>query len=177
MLTSTPTPSTTRYIKDKDEDLGSRLNLQPKQVRSALADLMQEGLVMQEEMEDETYSSRLSAYWYIDLRHAVNVIRLRVHQMKLILEKRRQAKEVQQVLRRGSCRGSSRVCHALVREYNLGGALSLVSRLYPSLSSLSLSLFLSWFSALIRRLLLLPSSCAVRMNTSLLRGRVGKIED
>lgn len=32
-----------RYIKDKDEELGSRLNLQPKQVRSALAELLAEG--------------------------------------------------------------------------------------------------------------------------------------
>lgn len=34
---------TSRYIKDKDEELGSRLNLQPKQVRSALAELLAEG--------------------------------------------------------------------------------------------------------------------------------------
>lgn len=91
-----------RYIKDKDEDLGSRLNLQPKQVRSALTDLMQEGLVMQEDMEDETYSSRLSTYWYIDLRHAVNVIRLRLHEMQVILNERQQAKMAQQVRGCGS---------------------------------------------------------------------------
>lgn len=71
--------------------------MQPKQVRSALADLQQEGLVMQEEMEDETYSSRLSAYWYIDLRHAVNVIRMRVHEMQLILNEKQQEKMAQQV--------------------------------------------------------------------------------
>lgn len=86
-----------RYIKDKDDELGSRLNLQPKQVRSALADLQQEGLVAQEEMPDETFGSRLSAYWYVDLKQAVDVIRLRVNEMQLILHEKQTAKMASQV--------------------------------------------------------------------------------
>lgn len=86
-----------RYIKDKDEDLGSRLNLQPKQVRSALAELLAEGFAAKEMMSDEIYSGRSSNYWYIDLRHAVNVILLRVFEMKEILSQRQEAKAAHQV--------------------------------------------------------------------------------
>lgn len=49
-------------------------------------------------MSDEIYSGRSSNYWYIDLRHAVNVILLRVFQMKEILSQRLEAKAVHQVL-------------------------------------------------------------------------------
>ncbi|CAB1117304.1 unnamed protein product [Ectocarpus sp. CCAP 1310/34] len=87
-----------KYIKDKDEDLGSRLNLQPKQVRSALAELLAEGFAAKEMMSDEIYSGRSSNYWYIDLRHAVNVILLRVFQMKEILSQRQEAKAAHQAL-------------------------------------------------------------------------------
>ncbi|CBN78187.1 conserved unknown protein [Ectocarpus siliculosus] len=85
-----------KYIKDKDEELGSRLNLQPKQVRSALAELLAEGFAAKEMMSDEIYSGRSSNYWYIDLRHAVNVILLRVFQMKEILSQRQEAKAAHQ---------------------------------------------------------------------------------
>ena len=88
-----------RYIKDKDEDLGSRLNLQPKQVRSALAELLAEGFVAKEMMSDEIYSGRSSNYWYIDLRHAVNVILLRVFEMREILSQRQEAKAAHQARR------------------------------------------------------------------------------
>lgn len=86
-----------RYIKDKDEDLGSRLNLKPTQTRAALQDLENEGLVAREEMTDEIYFGRKSSYWYIDLRQAVAVIRLRLHEMQTILQKQEQAKNAQQV--------------------------------------------------------------------------------
>ncbi|CAM9186682.1 unnamed protein product [Choristocarpus tenellus] len=85
-----------KYIKDKDEELGTRLNLLPKQVRSALAELQEEGLVGQEEMTDEIYFGRSSQYWYIDYRHAVDVIRLRVYEMQLILREKQQAKMARQ---------------------------------------------------------------------------------
>eukprot|EP00752_Nemacystus_decipiens_P010834 g9632.t1 len=85
-----------KYIKDKDEELGSRLNLQPKQVRSALAELLAEGFAAKEMMSDEIYSGRSSNYWYIDLRHAVNVILLRVYQMKEILSHREEANAAHQ---------------------------------------------------------------------------------
>lgn len=84
-----------RYIKD--EELGSRLNLQPRQVRAALAELKEQGFAAQESMTDEIYSGRSSNYWYVDLRHAVNVIRLRVCEMQKILSQRQQAKTAQQV--------------------------------------------------------------------------------
>ncbi|CAM9339041.1 unnamed protein product, partial [Ectocarpus sp. 8 AP-2014] len=85
-----------KFIKDKDEELGSRLNLQPKQVRSALAELLAEGFAAKEMMSDEIYSGRSSNYWYIDLRHAVSVILLRVFQMKEILSQRQEAKAAHQ---------------------------------------------------------------------------------
>lgn len=47
-------------------------------------------------MSDEIYSGRSSNYWYIDLRHAVNVILLRVFQMKEILNQRQEAKAAHQ---------------------------------------------------------------------------------
>lgn len=49
-----------------------------------------------EMMSDEIYSGRSSNYWYIDLRHAVNVILLRVFQMKEILSQRQEAKAAHQ---------------------------------------------------------------------------------
>eukprot|EP01084_Bolivina_argentea_P289948 497980_1 len=68
-----------KYVRDKDDDLGARLGLSPKQVRSALAELRQEGLCDQEFMPDELQRGRNTAYWYVDLRRAVGFIRLRVH--------------------------------------------------------------------------------------------------
>lgn len=49
-----------------------------------------------EMMSDEIYSGRSSNYWYIDLRHAVNVILLRVCLMKEILSQREEAKAARQ---------------------------------------------------------------------------------
>jgi transcription initiation factor IIE alpha subunit len=71
-----------KYLRDKEDDLGAQLGLQPKQVRSALAELEREGLVQQESMPDETQGGRKASYWYVDLRRAVSVIRLRVYLMQ-----------------------------------------------------------------------------------------------
>ena len=84
---------------------------QPKQVRSALAELLAEGFAAKEMMSDEIYSGRSSNYWYIDLRHAVNVILLRVFEMKEILSQRQEAKAAHQA--RPVCVGCAFVCWVL----------------------------------------------------------------
>ena len=94
-----------RYIKDSDEELGSRLNLKPQQVRAAMAELLSEGLAAKEKMSDQLYSGRTSEYWFIDLRHAVNVILLRVCYMKEMLSQRQEAKAARQASAKKAWRG------------------------------------------------------------------------
>ena len=60
-------------------------------------------MAAKEMMSDEIYSGRSSNYWYIDLRHAVNVILLRVYQMKEILSQREEAKAAHQVSKDTAC--------------------------------------------------------------------------
>lgn len=61
-----------------------------------MAELLSEGLAAKEKMSDQLYSGRSSDYWYIDLRHAVNVILLRVCYMKEMLAQRQEAKAARQ---------------------------------------------------------------------------------
>ncbi|CAM9840634.1 unnamed protein product, partial [Phaeothamnion confervicola] len=71
-----------KYLKDKEEELGARVNLRHKQVRAVLAALEREGLVQQESISDVIGGTRMSNYWYIDYRRAVDSIRLRIYLMQ-----------------------------------------------------------------------------------------------
>jgi transcription initiation factor IIE alpha subunit len=73
------------------------------QVRAYLARLEEEGLVRQEEMPDEFSGGRKANYWYVDYRHAVNVIRLRVHLMQKKLREQEQKELARQTYKCPQC--------------------------------------------------------------------------
>jgi transcription initiation factor IIE alpha subunit len=72
-------------------------------VRAYLARLEEEGLVRQEEMPDEFSGGRKANYWYVDYRHAVNVIRLRVHLMQKKLREQEQKELARQTYKCPQC--------------------------------------------------------------------------
>src|SRR5687767_30011 len=66
------------------------------QVRAVLTRLQLEGLVRTEEMLDEYSGGRKANYWYVDYRHAVNVIRLRIYLMQKRLQEQEKAELARQ---------------------------------------------------------------------------------
>merc|ERR1712238_347632 len=77
-------------IRDKflrDDDMGRRIFLQPKQIRRTLQFLHEEHLVKLELVDDlQEGGSQATKFWYIDYNHAVNVIRLRIFLLRKKLE-------------------------------------------------------------------------------------------
>uniref|UniRef100_A0A7S1Z7X5 HTH TFE/IIEalpha-type domain-containing protein n=1 Tax=Ditylum brightwellii TaxID=49249 RepID=A0A7S1Z7X5_9STRA len=77
-------------LRDKflrDDDMGPRLSLPPRQLRRTLQFLQEEHLVKYEHVDDlSSGGSQNTKFWYIDYNHAVNVIRLRVYLLKKKLE-------------------------------------------------------------------------------------------
>eukprot|EP00565_Helicotheca_tamesis_P004037 CAMPEP_0185732902 /NCGR_PEP_ID=MMETSP1171-20130828/17872_1 /TAXON_ID=374046 /ORGANISM="Helicotheca tamensis, Strain CCMP826" /LENGTH=489 /DNA_ID=CAMNT_0028402507 /DNA_START=127 /DNA_END=1593 /DNA_ORIENTATION=- len=77
-------------LRDKflrDDDMGPRLSLPPRQLRKTLQFLQEEHLVKYEHVDDlSSGGSQNTKFWYLDYNHAVNVIRLRVFLLKKKLE-------------------------------------------------------------------------------------------
>jgi len=77
-------------LRDKflrDDDMGPRLSLPARQLRRALQFLQYEQLVKYELVDDLAQGgSQQTKFWYIDINHAVHVIRLRIHLLRRKLE-------------------------------------------------------------------------------------------
>jgi len=77
-------------IRDKylrDDDMAPRLSLPNKKIRSTLTFLESEHLVKYELVDDlRSGGSQATKYWYIDIHHAVNVIRYRIYLLKKRLD-------------------------------------------------------------------------------------------
>ena len=73
-------------IRDKylrDDDMAPRLSLPNKKIRSTLQFLQEEHLVKFELVDDlRSGGSQATKFWYIDIHHAVNVIRYRIYLLK-----------------------------------------------------------------------------------------------
>lgn len=79
-----------KYLRD--DDMGPRLSLQPKQLRKTLTFLQEEHIVKFEEVDDLSQGgSQQTKFWYIDYNQAVHTIRLRIH----LLRKKLQDAEMQ----------------------------------------------------------------------------------
>jgi transcription initiation factor IIE alpha subunit len=75
-----------KYLRD--DDMGPRLSLQPKQLRRVLQFLQDEHIVKFEEVDDLAQGgSQQTKFWYIDYNQAVHTIRLRLFLLKQKLEK------------------------------------------------------------------------------------------
>jgi len=75
-----------KYLRD--DDMGPRLSLQPKQLRRTLQFLQDEHIVKFEEVDDLAQGgSQASKYWYIDYNAAVHSIRLRLFLLRSRLER------------------------------------------------------------------------------------------
>jgi len=75
-----------KYLRD--DDMGPRLSLQPKQLRRVLQFLQDEHIVKFEEVDDLAQGgSQQTKFWYIDYNQAVHTIRLRLYLLKQKLEK------------------------------------------------------------------------------------------
>lgn len=75
-----------KYLRD--DDMGVRLSLQPKQLRKTLQFLQDEHIVKFEEVDDLAQGgSQQTKFWYIDYNQAVHTIRLRLYLLKQKLEK------------------------------------------------------------------------------------------
>lgn len=71
----------------RDDDMGPRLSLPAKKLRITMQFLQDEQLVKYELVDDlATGGSQASKYWYIDIHHAVNVIRYRIFLLKQKLD-------------------------------------------------------------------------------------------
>jgi transcription initiation factor IIE alpha subunit len=74
-----------KYLRD--DDMGPRLSLQPKQLRRVLQFLQEEHMVKFEEVDDLAQGgSQQTKFWYIDYNQAVHTIRLRIFLLKQKLE-------------------------------------------------------------------------------------------
>jgi transcription initiation factor IIE alpha subunit len=74
-----------KYLRD--DDMGPRLSLQPKQLRRVLQFLQEEHIVKFEEVDDLAQGgSQQTKFWYIDYNQAVHTIRLRLFLLKQKLE-------------------------------------------------------------------------------------------
>jgi transcription initiation factor IIE alpha subunit len=74
-----------KYLRD--DDMGPRLSLQPKQLRRVLQFLQDEHMVKFEEVDDLAQGgSQQTKFWYIDYNQAVHTIRLRLYLLKQKLE-------------------------------------------------------------------------------------------
>ena len=77
-------------IRDKflrDDDMAPRLSLPNKKIRSTLQFLQEEHLVKFELVDDlRSGGSQATKFWYIDIHHAVNVIRYRIYLLKKRLD-------------------------------------------------------------------------------------------
>lgn len=74
-----------KYLRD--DDMGPRLSLQPRQLRRVLQFLQEEHMVKFEEVDDLAQGgSQQTKFWYIDYNQAVHTIRLRVFLLKQKLE-------------------------------------------------------------------------------------------
>jgi len=75
-----------KYLRD--DDMGPRLSLQPRQLRKTLQFLGEEHIVKFEEVDDLAQGgSQQTKFWYIDYNQAVHSIRLRLTLLKKSLEK------------------------------------------------------------------------------------------
>jgi len=75
-----------KYLRD--DDMGPRLSLQPRQLRKTLQFLGEEHIVKFEEVDDLAQGgSQQTKFWYIDYNQAVHTIRLRLTLLKKMLEK------------------------------------------------------------------------------------------
>lgn len=75
-----------KYLRD--DDMGPRLSLQPRQLRKTLQFLQEEHIVKFEEVDDLAQGgSQQTKFWYIDYNQAVHTIRLRLFLLKQKLEK------------------------------------------------------------------------------------------
>ena len=74
-----------KYLRD--DDMGQRLNLPSKKLRSAIQFLQDEHLVRVEEVDDLVQGgSQNSKFYYLDYNRAVHSIRLRLHLLRKQLE-------------------------------------------------------------------------------------------
>jgi transcription initiation factor IIE alpha subunit len=74
-----------KYLRD--DDMGQRLNLPPKKLRSTIQFLQEENLVRVEEVDDLAQGgSQTTKFYYLDYNRAVHSIRLRLYLLRKQLE-------------------------------------------------------------------------------------------